>query len=165
MLFRSYEIVNSNQEYYAKRKETSGLIKIPNLSTGIKSFLIIRRLIENGSLKEKDVLILDEPEIHLHPEWQLIYAELIVLIQKVFDLTVFITSHSPYFIEAIEIFTKKHNTQTTTNFYLTNKENKDITIDKVETTEKIFQLLASPFQHLEEVEEELRSKNGKSISE
>lgn len=164
-LAAQYEIVNSNQEYYAKRKETSGLIKIPNLSTGIKSFLIIRRLIENGSLKEKDVLILDEPEIHLHPEWQLIYAELIVLIQKVFDLTVFITSHSPYFIEAIEIFTKKHNTQTTTNFYLTNKENKDITIDKVETTEKIFQLLASPFQHLEEVEEELRSKNGKSISE
>lgn len=27
--------------------------------------------LENHSLRERDVLILDEPEIHLHPEWQM----------------------------------------------------------------------------------------------
>lgn len=154
-----YEIVNNNREYYAKRKETSELIKISNLSTGIKSFLIIRRLIENGSMKEKDVLILDEPEIHLHPEWQIIYAELIVLIQKVFDLTIFITSHSPYFIEAIETYAKKHDTTNTTNFYLTKKNIEEITIEKEETTEKIFELLAKPFQQLETIEESINNGN------
>ena len=35
---------------------------------------------------DKDAVILDEPEIHLHPEWQMIYAELIVILQQKFDL-------------------------------------------------------------------------------
>lgn len=52
------------------------------VSGSIKSFTMIRRLLERGEIKEKDVLILDEPEIHLHPQWQLVYAEIIVLLQK-----------------------------------------------------------------------------------
>lgn len=39
-------------------------------------------LLEGGVLRKKDILILDEPEIHLHSEWQIIYAELIVVLQK-----------------------------------------------------------------------------------
>ena len=42
-------------------------------------------------MKNKDVVILDEPEIHLHPQWQIAYAELIVLLQKQFDLSVVVT--------------------------------------------------------------------------
>ena len=38
-------------------------IKISNLSTGLKSFIIIKRLLELGNLRNKDVLIFDEPEI------------------------------------------------------------------------------------------------------
>lgn len=53
---------------------------------GIKAFTIIRTLLEKGEIHEKDVMVLDEPEIHLHPEWQLIYAELIVLLENIFIL-------------------------------------------------------------------------------
>ena len=53
-------------------------------------------LIEKGALQEKDVLVLDEPEIHLHPQWQVAYAQLIVLLQKYFDLSIVVTTHSPY---------------------------------------------------------------------
>ena len=67
---------------------------------GIKAFTIIRTLLEKGEIHEKDVMVLDEPEIHLHPEWQLIYAELIVLLEKYLHLTILITTHSPYFLEA-----------------------------------------------------------------
>jgi len=49
-------------------------------------------------------LILDEPEIHLHPEWQMVYAEAIVQMQKEFELTVLITSHSSAFVRAIECY-------------------------------------------------------------
>lgn len=64
--------------------------EIGNLSMGIKAFTIIRTLLEKGEIHEKDVMVLDEPEIHLHPEWQLIYAELIVLLEKYLHLTILI---------------------------------------------------------------------------
>lgn len=113
------EIVNKNNEFFLHYKENDTEIKLENLSAGLKSFVIIKRLLENGSLNEKDVLILDEPEIHLHPKWQLIYAELIVLLQKYFNLTITITTHSHYFLEAINRFSKRHNIDERVNFYIT----------------------------------------------
>ena len=79
------KIINKDDDLYLHYNENDIEIKLGNLSAGLKSFVIIKRLLENGSLNEKDVLILDEPEIHLHPKWQLIYAELIVLLQKYFN--------------------------------------------------------------------------------
>ncbi|MDD3745222.1 MAG: AAA family ATPase [Anaerostipes sp.] len=93
-------------------------IKVSNLSAGLKSFIIIKRLLEGGIIKEKDVIILDEPEIHLHPKWQLIYAELIVVLQEKFDLSVIITTNSVDFLEAIEYFSKKYHRQPICNYYM-----------------------------------------------
>ena len=119
------KIINKNDDFYLHYNENDIEIKLGNLSAGLKSFVIIKRLLENGSLNEKDVLILDEPEIHLHPKWQLVYAELIVLLQKYFNLTITITTHSHYFLEAINRFSKRHNIDERVNFYITElSENK-----------------------------------------
>ncbi|WP_297276386.1 AAA family ATPase, partial [uncultured Brachyspira sp.] len=119
------KIINKDDDFYLHYNENDIEIKLGNLSAGLKSFVIIKRLLENGSLNEKDVLILDEPEIHLHPKWQLIYAELIVLLQKYFNLTITITTHSHYFLEAINRFSKRHNIDERVNFYITElSENK-----------------------------------------
>ena len=113
------KIINKDDDLYLHYNENDIEIKFGNLSAGLKSFVIIKRLLENGSLNEKDVLILDEPEIHLHPKWQLIYAELIVLLQKYFNLTITITTYSHYFLEAINRFSKRHNIYERVNFYIT----------------------------------------------
>ena len=60
------KIINKDDDLYLHYNENDIEIKLGNLSAGLKSFVIIKRLLENGSLNEKDVLILDEPEIHLH---------------------------------------------------------------------------------------------------
>ncbi|WP_240148693.1 AAA family ATPase [Streptococcus sp. 2001] len=73
----------------------------------MKTFYLIKSLLENGVIRENGTLILDEPEVHLHPEWQLKFAEIIVLLQKEFGLHILINSHSPYLVEAIDIFSKK----------------------------------------------------------
>lgn len=96
-------------------------IEFRNLSTGLKSFALIERLLESGKLKSKDVLILDEPEIHLHPEWQLIYAELIVLLQKTFDLTILLVTHSFHFLESLKFFIDKYGITERGNFYTPQK--------------------------------------------
>ncbi|MEI0487250.1 AAA family ATPase [Brachyspira intermedia] len=113
------KIINKNKEFYLHYNDNDAEIKLQNLSAGLKSFVIIKRLLENASLNEKDVLILDEPEIHLHPKWQLVYAELIVLLQKYFNLTITITTHSHYFLEAINRYSKRHNINERVNFYIT----------------------------------------------
>ena len=98
--------------------EGSSDIDFRNISTGLKSFALIERLLESGKLKTKDVLILDEPEIHLHPDWQLVYAELIVVLQKVFDLTILLVTHSFHFLEAIRFYMDKYEIAERGNFYI-----------------------------------------------
>ena len=97
------DIQNKNGEWVAVSNRSKKELHIGNLSAGIKSFLLIKVLLERGILKEKDVLILDEPEIHLHPEWQIKYAEIIVLLQKEFDLSIVVTTHSRDFFEALDL--------------------------------------------------------------
>ena len=91
-------------------------ININNLSTGLKAFVILKILLERNILKEKDVLILDEPEIHLHPKWQMQYAQIIVLLQKFFDLSIIVTTHSADFLAAIEYYAKNIKILINVNF-------------------------------------------------
>ncbi|MDR1469898.1 MAG: ATP-binding protein [Spirochaetaceae bacterium] len=121
-----------------------------SLSTGMKPFLIIKRLMEAGEIKEHSVLVFDEPEIHLHPEWQLKYAELLVLLQKEYNLTILLTTHSPYFLNAIEVYSKKNNISARCNYYLTDTQGDIGTIEDVtENIDLVYQKLARPFQELE----------------
>src|SRR5699024_7247222 len=99
-LSKIYEILGSvvdgkvqeqNDRFYFNKEGYNKPISVENLSTGLKSFVVLKMLIEKGKIREKDVLILDEPEVHLHPQWQIVYAELIVLLQKYFDLSIIVT--------------------------------------------------------------------------
>ncbi|MSS64911.1 AAA family ATPase [Velocimicrobium porci] len=149
-------IENQDGQYYLKTTKYNHPLNIKNLSTGLKSFAIIKQLLEKGSLKEKDILILDEPEIHLHPEWQLLYAELIVLLQKKFDLTIIITTHSPYFLDAIDVFTAKHKISDKTNYYLA--ENNDLgsyLYNVTNNIDKIYKKLSDPMQELENIRQSI----------
>jgi predicted ATP-dependent endonuclease of OLD family len=122
-----------------------------SVSAGVKTFLIIKRLLELGKLKDRHVLILDEPEIHLHPEWQLKFAELLILLQKEFSLTILLTTHSPYFVNAIETYSQKREVSDCCKYYLTeNKEDCSTTRDVTDDTNPIYQLLVKPFHQLEE---------------
>ena len=63
-------------------------------------------------------MILDEPEIHLHSEWQIIYAELIVVLQKTFDLTILLVTHSFQFLESLEFFMNRYDIPERGNYYI-----------------------------------------------
>ena len=129
-------------------------IYLPNLSTGLKTFVILKRLIENMVIKEKDLVILDEPEIHLHPEWQLTLAEIIVLLQKELNLHVLINTHSPYFLNAIEVFTSKYDNKNRTKYYLSKVDENECYAKLEDVTndiEQIYYLLAKPMQKLDQM--------------
>lgn len=152
------KIIKKENDFYLAFDNITEPISIHNISAGLKSFTIIKMMLEEGILKEKDILVLDEPEIHLHPKWQLLYAEIIVLIQKLFNVYIVITTHSPYFLEAIELFTKKHCIDGKTNYYLSDIDKKEnySTINLVnDRISEIYYKMAAPIKHLEELSNEL----------
>ena len=65
---------------------------------------------------------MDEPEVHLHPEWQIKLAEIAVLLQKSFGLNLIITTHSVEFLTAIDYFSTKYQIRDNCHFYLTETE-------------------------------------------
>lgn len=125
-------------------------LDIGNMSTGLKTFAILKSLLTNHHIEMNGTIILDEPEIHLHPEWQLLFAELIVLLHKEFGLHILLNTHSPYFLNATEVYAAKYQVSEKCKYYLTENVDKVSQIEDVtDNTEKIYSKLAKPLQVLE----------------
>lgn len=105
-----------------KFKRTDGrLFNLLDVATGIKAFSILQILLKNGSLTDKTLLIIDEPESHLHPQWIIEYARIIVMLNKEIGVKFFIASHNPDMVSAIRYISEKENTLDKVNFYLAEK--------------------------------------------
>lgn len=140
------------KDFGYKKSNSDRLLNVKNISAGLKTFVIIKTLLKKEVLEHNGIIILDEPEVHLHPQWQLILAELIVLIQKHFDMNILLNTHSPYFLKAIEVYSSKHEIADKCKYYLAHNENELSYIDDVtENPDKIYALLAKPLQDLENV--------------
>jgi len=121
-------------------------IELVNTATGIKMFGIFQVLSQNNYLNQDTVLVLDEPEVHLHPKWQLKMAELIVQLVKD-GIKVVVNSHSPYMIEALKRYSEVEEIEDKTNFYLA--ENGYIKYQ--DSLESIFEKLALPMRELKKL--------------
>ncbi len=136
--------------YVYKTDKLQDGLEVVNLSTGMKNFVILKQLLLNGQIDENGIVILDEPEIHLHPEWQLKFAEIIVLIQKEFGIHILLNTHSPYFLNAIEVYADKYGIADKCSYYLTEGKGDRTEIEDVsENIERIYAKLARPLQDLE----------------
>ena len=149
----SGEILEDKNFNFIYRKNGED-IDIRNLSMGLKTFAIIKMLLQNGTLEENGTIILDEPEIHLHPEWQIKFAELIVLLQKEFGMHILLTTHSPYFLKAIQVYSKKYEIENKCKYYMSENVGKNsILVDKTNKTDDLFYKLAISFENLMNEEE------------
>lgn len=113
--------------YYEEPNKTP--LKVQNLATGAKMFSIVRNLLEKGEINFDTILILDEPEAHLHPEWQNVFAEIIVLLIKELNTTVLLTTHSPNFLMALEAYSKQYMLDNRTSFYMAKHNEETCTVN------------------------------------
>lgn len=93
-------------------------ISLNEAATGMKTMAYLGRLLMNGYLTEHTLLIIDEPEAHLHPEWIVEFARLLVMLNKLLGVKVVISTHSPDMVAAIHYISEKEGTADTTAFYL-----------------------------------------------
>lgn len=97
---------------------TDGLnIPVEDMATGFKAFAYILRMIEIGSLNNQTLLIIDEPEAHLHPQWVVEFARILVLLYKELGVRVLITSQNPNMVAAIQTIAEKEEKLLDVTFY------------------------------------------------
>lgn len=124
-----------------------------NIASGIKSFGVIQMLLETNAINENKILIWDEPENHLHPQWQIEFANVLLELAKA-GIPVVISTHSPYFIQGIRYFSVKHNMEKFVNYYLANTQKNGLSVfdDVSEDLNRIFVKLAEPLNRIMNVD-------------
>jgi len=139
---------NSLGDFVFKKDEKS--IELINTAMGIKYFGILQVLSDKNHFYSGQILILDEPEVHLHPNWQLKLAEVIVYLVKN-GVKIIVNSHSPYMIEALQRYSEIEKIPF--DFYLAHNAK----IEKLEdsnsrTLSAIFEKLSEPYDIFEKME-------------
>lgn len=117
------QIIQGRTEYddtfddFVYVREDGKRINFLQCATGIKSFSILQMLIKNGVLDAHTLLILDEPESHLHPQWIVEYARLLLFIHQRLGSRLFIATHSTDFVGTMRDLSMARNVADL-NFYV-----------------------------------------------
>lgn len=158
---RFWEEVLSKSFFYLDKESNSFKYKVStnasplniiNIASGTKSFGILYLLIKFGIITEETPIILDEPENHLHPEWQIAYAKFLMFLVKN-GFSILLTSHSPTFIQALlKEAVKEKEWENLYKFYLSeplvNIENYTKIKDVTSCPDEIFKNLVRPVEKM-----------------
>lgn len=93
-------------------------IEIERAATGFKTFTYLQRLLENGFMGKDSLLLIDEPEAHLHPQWIVEYARLLVLLHKELGQKVMVATHNPDMVAALKAIAERECVADKTHFYI-----------------------------------------------
>ena len=148
-----FQDIPFDEGYYFHPNDSDNHYNV-NISSGIQQFSIVQILLDNYKLVPRSFLIIDEPEVNLHPEWQFKFAEILVLLAKELDITIYINSHSPMFIEAIDAFTEYYDISDDINYYLTEFDGIDkYNFKKIESDElyKIYNNLGNAYDLIDQL--------------
>ena len=129
-------------------------IKPINVASGIKSFGALQLLLDGFCISNNRPLIWDEPENHLHPQWQVEFAKVIVQIVNS-GIPVMISTHSPYFLQAVRYYSAMYSIEKYVNYYMAEGANEDMVTIKEVTNDlnQVFLTLAEPLNSIMNVDE------------
>ena len=158
MIEGHFEYIENDFKFLFISKNGNELETI-NVASGYKQIGLLQLLLSHQSLSEGDWLIIDEPEINLHPSLQIQLVELLVKLAKEFNLTIYINSHSPFIIEAFEVYSKREKMDDKTSFFLCDKQDEksndyskfDIINIGSDELQKIYNNLADPYEILNSI--------------
>ena len=122
-------------------------LNIQNVAAGAKVFAIIRKLVDNGTITRGSILMLDEPEVHLHPLWINVLAECLKIMVHRIGVRVILTTHNPQLLMALESDAKDGGM---TRFYhLVRNQNGEISFDDVTADLRpVYDEMSSPIQDI-----------------
>ncbi|WP_026523784.1 AAA family ATPase [Butyrivibrio sp. MB2005] len=143
--FNDEVIISGNKMVCAGSK-----LDVRNLAAGSKLFAIIRQLLLKGQLDNKTLLIMDEPDDHLHPEWQVLLAEVLALLNKELGVKILLTTHSTNLVYGFEVIQKREKKQSV-KLYDTIKLEDEYSVmykDVSDDYSEVYSKLGAPFINL-----------------
>lgn len=100
-LYKNNPINQMENAFVALCTENNNIIKLGSLGSGYEMFFSILWAVERSRSETRDLIILlDEPELHLHPELQQRLINLLNNISK--DIQIIIATHSPLFVKQLK---------------------------------------------------------------
>lgn len=167
-IFRDAQFNYNSRDERLKYKvsEQASEIELSNMASGCKAFGLLYTLLKSGVLIKDSLLVLDEPENHLHPAWQLKYAQILCkMVKRGFHILV--TSHSPYLIQALHTYSVLEDIfDDKVNFYYAKTASKENYNEIVNVRDKngnfddseIFKSLYAPFETLQKFDQQISEK-------
>ncbi|MBR4730089.1 MAG: AAA family ATPase [Prevotella sp.] len=86
-------------------------------ATGVQAFAFLQLLLKKGLINDRSLIIIDEPEAHLHPQWIVEYAKVLVELNKKTKARFFIATHSTDMVSALRYISEKEETLDHLSFY------------------------------------------------
>ena len=113
-----------NRTAWVYKREDGLEVDFKDCATGLKSLAVLNLLYKNKYLDSETLLIIDEPEVHLHPQWVVQYAKILVQICAKLKARLLLTSHSPDMVSALKVMAEVEGVSGV-NFYLANQSKID----------------------------------------
>jgi len=95
----NYNITSNGELYYTPKGNKQIKLSIDEWSSAVRSLLLIGFYLKHEA-KPGDLLMIDEPELNLHPENQRRVARLLARLVNI-GIKVFVTTHSDYIIKEL----------------------------------------------------------------
>ena len=137
------------------------LVDLNNISLDLERFFLLKGLLLENIITDNSFLIIKNPEDDTHPVLQVKFMEIIVKLQKQYNMKILIITHSPYIVYAVETFSLKYNIEN--NYYLLDLKSGEgyILNDITDKIEDMYSSITKPFFELEDLEIKLLEERGK----
>lgn len=145
------EIINSTIDYDLRvingaLVTSNGGLSISSEASGSKIFAILKTLILKGLVDKNTVFLLDEPENHLHPEWQKKFGQCLNAMCYYIGCKIIVATHSPSLLLSLDVYGDKLKKESKFNVYFSEKENGLATfVDYTNEIEKAHKKLNDPY--------------------
>jgi len=125
------------------------LMDVQNIASGMKTMAAIVRAVENRSIRRGSMIIIDEPETNLHPEWQVFFARFLVCLSQRLGVSLLLNTHSPYFLQAIRVYSRRLDVENRYYNMVPDSDGDSFHTDEVtKRIEEVFKTMAKPFDDL-----------------
>ena len=126
------DAVASDWNFSGGTGESTYSIPIRKSADGMRALAPLVILDKYGLLNPNTLLVVDEPESHLHPQWIVEVADMLVLLVKERKMRILVATHSPYLVRALKTASLANLEHGQLRYYLSNVVKDDSGSEKYE---------------------------------
>ncbi|MDO5862230.1 MAG: AAA family ATPase [Thermoplasmata archaeon] len=145
------EFAVSESGAYLEYIGPEGTFSTEDMADGMKLFSVLKILMDGEKLPIGSVLLLDDPDVHMHPEWQNILAEVIVLLVKQAGVRVVMTTHSQQLALGVQAMSERYGQHVDYYHFLRGEDGSTECEDVTQNIGRIYEEMAAPYSAIANV--------------